>query len=255
MGTIWTTVTAPILVAVIGALLILRLTGPESSSVEAYTQYIDHPNPLAQSTRKTVEDAAKCANTLLPDNNFNGLIFLGTKYNEVRLLKVDLKNNSNIRSKEIEVKLERASLFSSSVQAGQALGGKELRLKPLDPGASSQVWAWLPPSVFGEPQVTIVHDNRRIDPASKMPPEFIGEVFPYLNRYPAFSIAALVILSGFGLLFLALIPIGIAVEWNPKVRYRLMSKKEITRLVQFVDFVRANHPEDYPKDGMAPHLK
>jgi len=249
MDSAWKFLIAPILVAIISgtlvALILDRLRAPDEADISAQLQWLDIPNPvygedhIAQDRRiKALKEAYPNSSfiSLLQDNRFSGVI---------RLVRINLENNSDIRSKEIEISSSNA-LFVSPQAKDQTSPASPIVLKPIGPKETAQVWGiskeWYD---FEDPTIRVLHDNRLMGISLETLRQDPTGAVRFGNENPFLASFLMLIGIVLGLLFVGIILLAGLLQYSMKARAYITTKSEAQKTQEFLDYLRANYPEKF----------
>ena len=242
MEGIWKTLAAPLIVAIVSGIIvgiiIGRINTPETPSITAVSQWIDVPNPVYSLSQNSIDDAEKIANSLFGKTDIRRLI-QATRFDPIlRVVKLELTNNSELRSKEIEVSGNKESGFASSQTPALPFASK-IKLRTLDPNASATVIGVIGlVDTFFSPRLLVLQDGKKVDVSSKNLPDSFEE-------YPLYMIIVGMFLAGSALFILIAIPVAIASSISSKFRAKLTTKEELAKTLTFIEYLREHNPEKF----------
>jgi hypothetical protein len=219
-----------------------RLFAPEIASVQAEMKWLDVENPLFVAG----PDAGVKFDKLMGENfqrtGFQPIIDRLRGDVSVRLFAVKLSNNTNLRTKEIEISPEYGAVLISDY--GLRATTKELKLEPLNPRSDKTIYAMVGRvGAFVRDPVRILHDGRRVDISSYDLSDEFQAIVVFMGNYPTLSY----VLAAAGAISLILLLLSATLELlfrkNMDLRARYTADSEIRKQVAFVDFVREKYPE------------
>ncbi len=187
------------------AWLATKFMTPDPQIITAESRWIDLPNPTrglrfdkaADELEKTVGALFGVSGEALRNLRHSGSLRIGS---------LRFQNNSQIRSKEVEVSIENSALFSSEATQSTDFGSS-LTLKPLPPEGTATVYFIAQPwfSIFGT-TVLSIHDNRNVEVVSKSDQGGSQFVVDFVEQHT--FIAYLLMLAGTGTLLVLLTSIA-----------------------------------------------
>lgn len=241
MNQAWTTLIAPILVALLVGYILKDIQQPDKPSLSAEISWIDTPNPFVSfDIKKAFEQDAK---TETRTKVLDSLVGVAENFMIVRVATIRISNNSDVTLKNTEISLNDGGALYSYNEEKRALLETRAVVEALAPGASKNYTAILRPKIIGnDAGILITHDGMRVEPTPQQLNEEFHWLIPYLNRYPGsmialamISLGALLILA-FGLLAVACAPDDL--EWRAKNT----TKKDALKMLETVEYIRKVYP-------------
>ena len=242
---LWKTVAAPLLVVVVGAFIISLFQSAEVPTIEAHYSSMEVPSPVSPANLSQLEELRKASKSGLKAANLDALIALASYQRTLRIVTLEISNNGDLRSKEFEAfgRDERA-LIGIPESDGTMRFEHRGRLKALDPGATVRLLVFAPawPSV----PVTVLHDGRRINLASRELNDVTGYLLEFINEYPALSFIVATVVVIFGVMALILMLVAVWSEFvSPEIRLRMTAAKELSKVLAFADYAKEHDPSKY----------
>lgn len=240
MNNIWTSLIAPVLVALIVGYMLKGIQEPERASIVAEVTWMDTPNPFASlDIKKTFEDDARQANRpkILDDFARSAERFL-----TLRIAKIEVSNRSNMASKNTEISLTEGGVIYAFDEEKRSWLDTKAVIESLPPGASRTFTAILRPN-FLDPGILIVHDSKKVEPLPQKLNEEHAWLIPYLNEYP-FAVSTVTILALASLLIMTFtVAALLSAPSEVEARAKHTSKDEAKKLVAILDVIKNQYPE------------
>jgi hypothetical protein len=229
-----------------GGLLFATISSPRAQPVVASVTWIDVPNPFFPAKDKVVLDVSK----LMQDtfHTADAIYSLDAFANrpELRIGKVNIQNEGDLKSKEIFISIDGAMLFSAGAIDQPGKVRSKLALTPLLPGKSATVFfvekQWPIPT-----DVSLVHDDRIVRVETAQWPDELEWAGAVIMRFPG------VIFAIFGAGFFIIVFLILGALWALLVRDKLAWRVKhttpelVAKEVKFINYVRSNYPEKMPK--------
>jgi hypothetical protein len=246
----WKTLIAPTLVAIITGFIFFeagRLTAPDVPDIEASVTSLRVPNPfVGHDSAPLVSAAEKILGYSLLGNDLSIYLHFNSQLN-IGIIHID--NRSNVKSKGIEVLVDRSTLFSS----GENPASNRIQVSPLDPGAETYVYFLGDAMLFSSNDVRIMHDDRRVDVLMD------DDRYKYIDRFfekyglLAYMIFAFALVSSISFV-VSLISSALSSS-SLEARARSISKSEAERMAILLEYLKLHHPDklstDSQKEGQA----
>lgn len=216
----------------------------DHNTVEAKIGWIEVPNQSLFSNTQISTDASsllakvfgiKDVNGFPADVRYSGRFSVGS---------IEIYNNSDTRSKKIEIEAKNGLLVSVD-----GLRGSKIEINPIDPSGSVEVYfitgRFL--DLFG-PSFQIIHDNKAI-PIYKTQVDNAVPFYRHLvANYPIVVFMAIASMLFFGVLFIASAMTYLLVSDKTAFRAKHLSKKDTAEYIKILDYIRDNIPEKMPKE-------
>lgn len=248
----WKVIVGPLVViAIVGSFTFFvgRITAPDTASVEAEIKWVDVPNPL-QSTLTFIPSSELERLDKLIQLNFKMIgataalrkvQFLGT----VRIAVLTLANNTNVRSKQVEVSGSAdALLFSGDAAPAQTEYVSKLKIKSLDPGTDATVYVisnpWTP---YDSNPVRVLYDDRKVDVKLLEVSEDWQWATRIISGYPILTLIIAVLSFLSFLILCVVLPLGIIYNMNMPFRAKMTTEKDAKKLRAFMDYLAEHYPE------------
>lgn len=244
---LWQRVIAPLaVVAVVGVVSYLwgRANTPDTPSVRAVLSWVDVANPNLPIDAKLGDLDTRLKDLLgisglpqfLASRRFTGNLRIGA---------LKLSNDSNVRSRALEVDVEGSAMFSKdAAEASNSIVSK-MKIKPIDPQKDAIVYfasgTWSPFLTF---PVRVLHDDRVVEVIEG---HTSNEAFQIFNRYPIVSTVLLVYCAISGLLISVALFYGAIADFSVRFRASQTSARETKRMVETLEYIKIHYPEKMPK--------
>ncbi len=228
-----------------------RLQAPELPTLSATSHWVSFSNPMQGLASDKFKEIDQLLKKLEGATETNALLFYAKNISKVRLASITFSNNGNIRSKDIEVSGREGDgfFFWSDAAQGTKLFSPTIKLKPLAPGQSVEVlsldfvsYRFLPSRFLA------LHEGRRIDVTSSMVPDEFHWLVWVLSEYPFVGFITLAMGAMALILFIILVPLGVATDYSPEFKLRMTHRRELEKLVKFIEWVRLHHPDKLPPE-------
>lgn len=247
---IWKNIIAPLIVAgIVGifAFGIGRITAPETASVRASLEWIDVKNPIVgRLDSKAQLDFDKGIQSAMGVSGASSLLGKFAYNSEIRIAKLRLENNGNLRTKEIEVTTERTSaLFPSISDETNVNAGSSLTLKPINPGSASTVYIVSPTwSVYSADPVRALHDGRKVEivTTSTDSRDTLFAIRDY--QIPLIILTIYMIAASF--FFTCIVIVNIIAHYNVQFRASMLDKNSVQKTLDTIEYIKAHNPEKMP---------
>lgn len=245
----WRTFWAPLIVAVLAALtagiVLGRLQRPEVPAVSASVQWVDFPSPLFSLDVKAFESVNKLVQGVSGGADVRSVLEKLQYSSKMSVATISVSNNGNIRSKEIELSAADVTFFPSETSKENKPTVGAMTIKALNPGATADVFALTPSATYRHASLLALHDGAKIGVISKvLPDEVVWLVNLLLDSF--LLTALLFIFLIFGIVVAVMVPFVATIESSPALKAKHISKKDMAKLVAFVDYVRQHHPDKLP---------
>ncbi len=248
----WNGVKEKVVVAVIagvilasGGWLLNRSLTPDDQPVRGEIEWLDLANPGFRRDRAATQDLEKALTGYFGISGIADAAYEWAYWDSMRVGVITFSNTTNVRTKEIEISLEGAGLFSGAAVSQPKNIQSTLILKPLDPRSNIKVYFVRRPWWTIEP-VKAIHDNRSIEIQNKKLPEYIPFYSNFVVGYP--FVVIIFFMIGAFIVGILLIATAFDIMIVDKLKYRAKnaSKNEIKKRIEFIEYVRKNFPEKMP---------
>jgi len=173
---------------------------------------------------------------------------------DFRLGSIIIENTSEKRSKSIEVYLENGVLYDDEdISFGQLLEGNakaKIKIDHIDPNEKVFINYISTEYSNFDSSILIIHDDEKVYPYV----EEITKYIPFYHIYRKIVVEYSVIVSLmmfvifiFLILYLILLLYYMSVKDKLKFRAQLTSSKALDEQIEFIEYVKENFPEKYPK--------
>jgi hypothetical protein len=246
MENLWKILNAPIVMLILGSLLgfLGARIAAETPNISATVRWAEVDNPFFGLNQPAREKALKLEQEAFPGSNYLWAMNRLRNNFQMRVVSVDIRNNSSLKSKEIEVVSDTGAFTSREAKEGSKDMESRLTLRSLDPGEEVKIYglvsAW--PSYLGQP-LQVLHDNRSVPlTIETITFDFLG-FGTFLTAYPEFGSLALVTMLLSTVLLAIAVVVGFIGELSKDFRLRIMTKKDVKKLHNFIEWVKHTHPE------------
>jgi hypothetical protein len=248
----WKGIKEKVVVAVIagiilagGGWLLNRLLTPDDQPVRAAIEWLDFANPGFRKDLAATQDLDKALTSYFGISGLADAAYNLAFQSNFRVGAIKFSNSTNARTREIEVSLEGAVLFSGAAVSQPKNIQSSLTLKPLDPRSSATVYFvgrrwWI------DDPVKAIHDNRSIEVTNKILPEHLPFYSNAVVRYPFVVIIFFVIGVLIVGVFLFAASFDFFVTDKLKFQAKNTSKDQVKKKIEFIEYVRTNFPEKIP---------
>ncbi len=250
MDGIWRTLAAPIIASIVGGivvgLILGRIQAVETPVVAAKLSWIDLPNPLFGAELGKVREFEKLIEAQWGKTEIDRLLPTMIYEPNFRILRLKIENNSNLRSKEIELSIETGKGGLLARQSDQSFPpfSKQIKIKPLNPGDYANIYgvleSWLS---FQRPPLLGIHDTKKVDIIHHVLSDEFYVALKFFDDHPMLVLLGFALLAGTAVFLLIGIPLSIAVTLSPKLKLTLTSKQEIQKMRKFLAYVRKHDPK------------
>jgi hypothetical protein len=249
----WTSVIAPLILLIVGGIggaIYTRITAPDAPSVRAVLHWVDVDNPKRIALSLNTKLISELDSSLKAAFGVNGLAqFITGQYDpRIRIGVLKLSNDSNVRSRPIEVAVDSSMLFSKDAVEPSSSVVSQMKLKPIDPQKDAIVYIIASPwSPFLTFPVRVLHDDRVVEIVDRAGSETPAALLHFFNRYPflGFGFFMLCLLGGAMVIFG--LPLNLLTTYNIRFRAWGTTLAETKRLLALIDYLRIHYPEKMPK--------
>lgn len=230
---------------VVVGIILERYKTPEAPTLIANVQWIDVPNSryFAYNTFSRKENNKQDTNLI--DSNIFEFINKIQFYNSIRIAKITIDNISNIRSNPVEISSDKESIFSITDKNNKiSISLNKINIPPIDPNGSVHIVSMLATdTTYFPPDLTIIHNDRLVNVKYLDMSILSNELLYFISGNPFLSL----ILFGIMLLSTVLAALslvfGITSELSYNFRPKITSSKDLSKLINFIDFMKENYPE------------
>jgi hypothetical protein len=251
---IWKTLAAPVIASIIGGIIVGlvlgRINSPETPVVEARAQWLDISNPLSSRDTKSISEIDKAIQSIWGVGD-SSLLLANIRFHErIRLIRLELRNVSNLRSKPIEVAVEeKGGLFSANKEGSLNATASRLTIAAINPGETAMAFAVMGVfTSFLPPSIQILHDGKRIEVVPQSLPDELSGLIGLIYSFPLLTLIAGVLMAMATLFLLIVIPIALISELSPEFKANYTSRKELAKMLKFIEYMRARHPDKMPEE-------
>ena len=202
------------------------------------------PNPLAgRDATSLLSGAEKLIGYSDPGNvlsaylRYHSALFLGI---------IHIENRSNVKSKKIQVFVDNSILMSP----GDNPSSNTLELSYLDPDTETNVYSLGTSPLYPWSDVRVMHDDHRIDVLVD------DDRYKHIDRFfEKYGLIAYIICA-FALMSTIVVVVSLVVgaisslrsSSSLEVKARSISKSEVEKMAQLLEFIKSNHPEKFAND-------
>ena len=251
----WKSIGEKVAVAVIAGIILgaigwvaSQMIAPDVQTVSAKINWIDVPNPAFRMDRKAASDLDKQIQNIFGVSGAPEFIS-GLGYEPVaRFGTITFQNDTASRSKDIEVDFKDATLFSGDASKQDGSLHSSMTLKALSPNGNATVYFIAPPWLyFQNVPVMAIHNDRKVEILSRhMEPE-VEAFIDFSDKY-AIIVFALLGTGGVTILILVVsLLLNFAIPNPMKWRAKLVDAKQVKKQIEFIEYIKAHHPEKMPK--------
>lgn len=248
MDTVWKVLIAPILVAAVGGIIVglvlAKIQAPEEATLTAQLQWLDVPNPVYGEDTTLQDRRIKALEQAYPNSSFIKLLNENRFKSIIRLLQVKFSNNSDLRSKEIEITGSQDALFVSPQSKSDSQPVSSLVLKPLGPRESAVVWGvsqeWFD---FEEHPLRVVHDNRLMNVSLDTMTSDPTGAARFANEHPLVAFFFVTMGAGLAFLFAIAFVVGLLSNLSVEFKSKITTASEAKKMQEFLEYLRLHHPE------------
>jgi hypothetical protein len=223
-----------------------RITAPDGPSLNSEMRWIDVQNPFLRigPTADLQKKFEGIFEVDIPLSAIDAVRFL----REIRVGKLEIKNNGDTRTQQIELVSPSSSVVIVDVDGKKTISTESpTKIGVMNPNSSVQIYT-LSPTWYSNMPFILLNDGRRIELDSYASNNDFNPFRYYVLKYPFLTFVLTLASAWLWALVFIWASIFIYAEYNLDFKARQISTKTILSHLALIEYVREKYPDKMPRN-------